>query len=201
MSDTVDIYIGFSRSRRGINRLFSNTVMWGETLEHFLLTGKWYNQPYSHVYVRWKSVETNVEVVYEASGMNLHFTNISTFKYKSVSTHEYKFTVTKAQYYKMLQFCMENAGVDYGYKQLVGIAWVKLNRVFRREISNPYGDNRKSQVCSEVTGYILEDTMELDVPVNLDVAGPRDIDDFLREINNEVSISDCVSFFTELQEG
>lgn len=80
---------------------------------------------------------------------------------------------------------MSNAGADYGTQQLVGIAWVKINRLFGVKIKNPYGDGRRSQVCSEMVGYFMEHCLGWDVGIDLDVASPFDIDMYLASKNIE----------------
>ena len=76
---------------------------------------------------------------------------------------------------------MENAGVSYGFKQLVGIALVKLFRLK----TNPLSEGRKSQVCSEIVGRFLRMHSNVADKLNLDIASPRDIQLVLDQ-NNQI---------------
>jgi hypothetical protein len=44
------------------------------------------------------------------------------------------------------------------------------------------------QVCSELVGYFVESVLGYDIPMDLDLAGPREIDEFLSTIQKPVYI-------------
>lgn len=152
------VYIGFSKPR------------------HWLVPFSWAIRAvertrYSHVLLAWSSPVTQVPVIYEASGSSLRFLYRKIFDKKNEIIETYKVDVTRAQYRQLVKWCMTNAGVEYGVKQIIGIL---LQRIFRLK-KNPLSEGRKSQVCSELVGAVLEQVFGKELNLNLDIAGPRDI--------------------------
>ena len=131
--------------------------------------------PYSHVFVRWHSLGADADIVYQAGGTSVNFMAGRIFDSKAETVYEYEIEVDRETYKKLLHYCMTNAGVDYGIKQVFGIALVKLFRLKK----NPFADGKKSQVCSELAGNIIENLDMGDITIDLDVAGPKDIEKFL----------------------
>lgn len=165
MDKGVRIRIGFSKPK---NKLFP--------------AGSWLirlfeNTKYSHVFVRWYSVGADTDIVYEAGGTYINFKAGKIFDKKAETVHEYETIISKEVYKKLLKYCMSNAGVQYGFKQIIGIALVKLFKLKK----NPFSDGNKSQVCSELVGNIIENLELGDIDINLDIAGPRDIKEFLEK--------------------
>lgn len=160
----IKIYVGFSVTKRRFAPL-----SWAIRLME--------GTPYSHVYLQWHSIGADSNVVYEAAGSYLRFLALPIFKEKNKTVKEFEFQITKEQYKRLLKFCMRQAGTDYGILQLVGIAMVKLFRLNK----NPLSRGRRSQVCSEMVGYFLEEVLKQDTRLNLDIAGPRDIYNYLNK--------------------
>lgn len=157
------LVIGFSRPRSNLFPIFSWVIRAFE------------GTPYSHVYVRWYSSGAEVEIAYEASGTSVKFLGKEVFDKKILPICEYEVEINSDTYKKLLKFCMTNAGMSYGTKQILGIALVKIFKMSK----NPFSDGRKSQVCSELVGNILQDVLGEDLNLDLDIAGPRSIQEFL----------------------
>jgi len=157
------LYIGFSKPRNHRFPIFSWAIRAFERTR------------YSHGYIRWYSKGANAEICYEASGNELKFVCKKVFDRRINPIHEYELEITKEQYRKLLNFCMTNAGVDYGVKQVFGILLVRLFGLKK----NPFSDGRASWVCSEVAGTILQEIYGINLGLDLDVAGPKAIDKYL----------------------
>lgn len=157
------LYIGFSNPKNKIFPIFS----W--------LIKKIEKTPYSHVYVRWYSIGAQVDVCYHASGKNIHFLSKKVFEKEIEPVKEYEVEIDRESYRKLLKFCMMNAGKDYGFLQIIGIG---LQRLFDLD-KNPLSKGKSSQVCSELVGNIIEDVKGEDVEIDLDIAGPGDIEEHL----------------------
>lgn len=160
------IYFGFSRPKKMIFPIFSWLIRFFQ------------KTPYSHVYVRWHSMGADVDVCYEASGNEVKFICKDVFDQRVNPTHEYAIEITREQYKKLLRFCMSNAGKKYGVKQVLGILLVTLFKLRK----NPFSDGRSSWVCSELAGKALEDVLDKDTGLDLDIAGPKEIDKFLQDL-------------------
>ena len=131
--------------------------------------------PYSHVRLRWIN-SAGVEIVYEASGNEVKF--VGTIAQKTKSVHvvkSYRIELDTKQYINLIGLCMRYAGVRYGLMQLIGIGLVNMLGLSK----NPYADGGKSQICSELVGIFLRDVMGLDLEIDLDIAGPKEIEEEL----------------------
>lgn len=141
------------------------------------------NTPYSHVRLRWVN-SVGVDIVYEASGTSIKFLGPIAQQSTPVKVlKSYSFELDREQYRELVKICMTYAGIKYGILQLFGIGLVRLFKLKK----NPFADGRRSQVCSELVGRILIEVMGLPFDVNLDIAGPQDIEHFL-EKNNGIRI-------------
>lgn len=157
--------IGFSKPKKHLFPIFSWLIRLFE------------GTSYSHVYVKWHSRGADTNVLYEASGSSVKFLGEKVYNDRIQPIHEYEVTISSETYKKLLKFCMENAGINYGIKQVFGIALVKIFKLKK----NPFSDNKKSQICSELIGHILEDVLgrDLDLDLDLDIAGPKAIKEYL----------------------
>lgn len=138
---------------------------------------------YSHVATSWKSRDGSLCFIYEAQGTSLHFTSERVFKKRVDVVKEYSLSICDETKKSLLEYCVNNAGVDYGFKQLIGIGYVRFMSSFGKSVKNPYSDGRRSQVCSELVGGILQDVLGYDIEADLDVASPKDIDRLLQELS------------------
>lgn len=130
---------------------------------------------YSHVRLRFQK-KSGLEMVYEASGTSVKFIGPLALEDKKVDIlHSYEYTITQAEFSKMIDLCVMHADLNYGYLQLLGILLVRMFNLKK----NPLSQGRKSQVCSEIVGRFVQEILKIDIPVNLDIAGPKDIKDAL----------------------
>ena len=114
-----------------------------------------------------------VPIIYEASGSGLKFIGPKARGHWPVTIcSTYDFNLTLDQYREMVKLCMTYASVDYGKKQILGVALVHIFGLKR----NPFSDGLKSQVCSEIVGTFLQNIVGLKIEVDLDIAGPREIE-------------------------
>jgi hypothetical protein len=132
---------------------------------------------YSHVRLRWHST-SGEELIYEASGSSVKLIGrYAKHLHPAVSIKSYKFDLTPEQYRKMIGL-FRFAGVEYGIWQVLGIAvarWLCLKK-------NPFSLGRYAQVCSELVAVFLEDVLNLDVGEDLDLVGPRQLQEFLERL-------------------
>ena len=123
--------------------------------------------PFSHMYVRWHS-STGVECFYHAATGMVHFLGGEIARERLNLVEEYEVEITKEDYRKIIAYTHKNAGKKYAFKQLIGMG---LQRVFGWR-KNPLADGRKSSVCTEEMGYILE-LLGFHIPADLEVKGLR----------------------------
>lgn len=132
---------------------------------------------YSHVRIKWKAMR-EITVIYEASGSSLKFIGPMADEENPVEVvSSYKFNFSLEQYREMVKLCMKYANIEYGKKQIFGIGLVRAFGLKK----NPFADGKKSQVCSEVIGTILEDILGWNTGLDLDIAGPREIQETIEK--------------------
>lgn len=170
METNIPIIIGFSKPKNKKFPIFS------------LLIRLFEGTKYSHVYTRWYSSGADVDVCYHASGTQVNFVSKRIFDSHVYPVEEYELQISRETYKKLLHFCMYNAGVHYGLKQLFGIPYVKFMSLFNKSVKNPFSDGAKTQVCSEVVGHILEDVIGVEVNEDLDIAGPKKINTIIKKL-------------------
>jgi hypothetical protein len=167
----MDLTVGFSRPKPGFKPL-----SW--------LIRAVERTPYSHVYISWFSESIGVRGYYQASGTGINFIGAKLFESQIVRVEEYILPISDQCKKNLIKFCMENSGVSYGKIQIVGIGIAKVAKAFGKGMKNPFGDGSKTQVCSELVGFILRDILEVNIPDDLDSAGPRRINEIVRGLPN-----------------
>lgn len=152
------ITIGFSKSKKKLPlgswliRLYSGT-------------------PYSHVYLKFHSESLNRVLIYEAIGSGLRFIGSKAWDSHAVEVASFDVEMISANYIRLLQYCVDNAGTEYGFMQNLG---VPLARVLRLK-SNPFQNGKN---CSEVVSEVLKlEGYTLKVSPNLST--PRDVYEIL----------------------
>jgi len=164
------ITIGFSQPKNKFFPIFSWVIRLIECTK------------YSHVYLQWKSEFADSTLTYHAAGNSVHFLGFDKFNKTVQPIHTFELDITREQYRELLHYCFEHAGTDYGIKQIFGIAYVKFMGCIGKKVNNPFSDGEKSQVCSELVGNVLSDILDNDLKLDLDIAGPRDIYEYLNNI-------------------
>jgi len=172
----MNLTIGFSKPKDKLFPIFSYLIRLVEIT------------PYSHVYLQWHNKYTDTLLTYEAGGSSVHFKGKKVFDKSIIPVHEFELEITKEQHKALMKYCFETAGTKYGILQVIGIGYVKLMCLFNKKVKNPFTDGDKSQVCSELVGNVLSDILMKEHGLDLDVAGPRAIYEFLQELkqSNEI---------------
>ncbi len=129
--------------------------------------------PYSHVYVRFYSSKYDRWLVYQASHTFVNFYGMPAFDEEALTIREFDIDVSDDARTKVIQFAIDNAGVQYDIKTVFGIAIVRIAAMFGHTMTNPLGNGR-GYFCSELVGSIL---LELGLAdgVDLSTLTPRGI--------------------------
>jgi len=154
----VKLTIGFSKPKNKMFPFFS----W--------LIRLWDNAPYSHVYIRWTS-NNSLNICYQASRSMVHFLGEKVFNQTILPIEEYELDITQEQYQQMLRFCVLNSGVNYSFKQILGIVLAKVLRLSK----NPFSDQNNGYVCSELIAQIMLDKLSITFDKEIELLTPRDI--------------------------
>lgn len=147
---------------------------------------------YSHVYLQWDSEFAESTITYHAAGHSVHFLGLELFKKSVKPVYIFEIDITREQYKDLLHYCFEKSGTDYGVKQIFGITIVKLMCLFGKKIKNPFSDGDKSQVCSELIGHVLKDILSKDLDLDLDIAGPKAIYEFMCKLEEKAGATKII---------
>ena len=167
----MDVFIEFTKPVERILPVYSWLIRMIEGTE------------YSHVRIRWQN-SIGINLIYEASGSSVKLIgDYATNKHPVEVVHSYKFSLNKEEYRKLISL-FRFAGVDYGIKQVFGIA---LARLFKLK-KNPLSQGRRSQVCSELVAMFLVEVLGiiyLPHIINLDLVGPKQIQQLLEKMDSQ----------------
>lgn len=162
------VYLGFSTHK-------GNLLSW--------LIQKVTGAPYSHVYIR--RVSKYGEYVYQASGLAVNFTNIDTFREKSITVEEYEFDLEDVNRDKVFKFFIKYVGRPYDWKALFKILAMMLARRVGWKLSLPTNGDAEF-VCSELGELFCEDILGMDIPEEEDFISPKDLNPYVAKAGKKV---------------
>lgn len=118
--------------------------------------------PFSHVYCVFHSDSLDRDLLYHAARTFLHFLSLPNFEKDNITYYTFSIKITLEQKKKLLQLCIDKAGISYGIKAVSGVALVKLFKLININIKSPFEDGNKTYFCSELVSFLLS---ELDLKV------------------------------------
>lgn len=137
--------------------------------------------PFDHAYLRFHSESLNRDIIYQSTQKGVEFMGLTLWSQNTAPVFEFPIQVEDANYTSMMQFCVDNCGIDYGLLGVLGAGLVKLASKLRITISNPFDNGLKSEFCSEVVARCLN-TVD-PAKFNLDAANitPNDLYKIIRD--------------------
>lgn len=165
------VVVGFSRPR-GFFKPFSWAIRLVERTQ------------FSHVYIRSRAEALGVDLIYQASGLQVNFMGLSHFREKALSLYEFEAELSDESYRKFMRWAIENSGANYSTKQPLGILLIKLFNLG----CNPFDNGRSAWVCSELVGFVLSEFLDLKVDVDLETIGPRGIFDICKKHLKQIEV-------------
>lgn len=131
----------------------------------------WMRTDYSHVYLKFYSQSLGRTLIYEAVGSGVRFIGQPAWEGHAKEMHSYDIEISDEAYFVLMGFCVDNAGIEYGFLQNLGVVisdLLKLEKNIFREGAN----------CSEIVGKVL--IMEgFAIDKSIDLVIPRDIKELL----------------------
>lgn len=110
----------------------------------------------SHAYICLPKFIDGEDMVFQASGLTVNYTNYNVFVKKSIVYEEYEMQVTDEQYDTAIKIMAEAAGKPYSVKEIFGYLYVlAMHEWFYKTVKNPFADGDKSYVCSELIAECL----------------------------------------------
>lgn len=131
---------------------------------------RWYMKtPYSHVYLKFKSTSLNRTLIYEAVGSGVRFIGESKWKEHAEEVQAFDIQINNDKYLELLQYCVDNAGAEYGFMQNIGIV---LAGLFKEKFNR----FTKGMNCSENT-YNIADLLGIEIGKDKNIVTPKDLYD------------------------
>jgi hypothetical protein len=138
---------------------------------------------FSHAYAMTYSESLERWIVYQASGMAVNFEGSKRFYEHNEPVVEYVFEVPDEIRDQFLRNAIDIIGTPYGIKQLIGICWIRLGKLFGSKLRNPFRDGAATYVCSELIGSTVEDILGISIKEDLDSLGPKELEEILASSN------------------
>jgi len=113
------------------------------------LIRKWMKTPYSHVYLKFRSESLGRILIYEAVGSGVRFIGRKIWEDHAEEVASFDIEITQENYTTLIQYCVDNAGLEYGALQNIGVVFCNLFKIK----SNPF---KKGKNCSEAISDILK---------------------------------------------
>lgn len=156
------VYIGFSKPR-------SKYAIGSYLIRFFLKT------PFSHTYIRFMGQDRSF--IYESVGRaGTRFISSSHWLDHAIVVSEFPIDLDDTHYRKLRNYCMDNAGIKYGFFQNIGVVLAKIFKLKKNWF-------KKGKNCSEAVaealinqGFTIEKTPDL--------ITPKDIYNLLSKYNN-----------------
>jgi hypothetical protein len=112
---------------------------------------------FDHAYLKFHSASLNRDIIYQAVGKGVEFVGSALWLSTTQPVEEYQFTLDDATYTSMMQFCVDNAGVSYGFLGVLGAGMVDIAGKFGKQINNPFvkKGTLSTEFCSEIIARVL----------------------------------------------
>lgn len=160
------VYIGFSTPKN------KNPFPW--------LVRKIQGTEFSHVYLRLPTGRRlKQDLIYQASNTMVNFVGSKRFEDQNHIIKEIELDIESDTYYKLLQFCVNEAGKSYAFLQILGIGWVLFAGLFGAKVKNPFPQGGSSYVCSELVAAILIEFFGFRIMQDLDLITPKEVYELL----------------------
>lgn len=131
---------------------------------------------YSHVALIFQT-SRGKKLVYEAVGSGIRYISKNKWLENVIVVESFELEISAENYIQIIDYCIENAGYDYGFMQNIGIAVAEIFNLKK----NPF---KKGKNCSEVLAEVLVKN-GFDVTKPLDLVTPKDINDILVSRDSE----------------
>jgi hypothetical protein len=175
------VYVGFSNPFHKVKYpWFAWLIQYSESFDRWINTGRWGLQNYTHTYICWHSRAAESMIYYEASATGVNFKAEKLWDQKATRVLEYSFNLSEEQYRKLLKFCMNLAGTQYGAKQVLGLIYVKVAALIGYRVKNPWEDGIHSFPCTELVMRFMAEVLGADLSdIHPEYATVSDVREFV----------------------
>lgn len=121
------------------------------------------NTNYSHVAISMMDSDIDAPIFFQSSHTMVNCMGEYIFKKENEIVSSFEFEVEEDLLIECKKFAVKRLGIPYGKLSTLGLAWVQLNKLFGRTITNPFNKTGETYVCSQFIAALLENTNIIDV--------------------------------------
>jgi hypothetical protein len=137
---------------------------------------------FDHAYLKFNSSSLNRDIIYQATATGVDFIGSALWLKKTQPVEEYELDISPDNYKILLQFCIDNAGIPYGFLGVLGEGFVDLAAKFGKTINNPFNDGLSSEFCSEVVVRCLATVDPAQFNLDPDNISPNDLNILIKKL-------------------
>lgn len=133
---------------------------------------------HTHSFVSWKDQRLGIRKVAEARGSGGRIVTNHQFKAENEVVRIYQYTIEQAKLDELEIWIWENLR-PYGYRHLIGLAEMRIRRLWDKKAVNRLKDGDYSLICVEMTAKAIQLALGMDFPGDVEDYGLRE----MHEIN------------------
>jgi hypothetical protein len=137
------------------------------------------NASFDHAYLKFHSDTLSRDIIYQSNWRGVEFIGSTLWQTLSIPVEEYTININDVDYTSLMQFCVDNCGISYGYLGTIGAGLVKLG-LYK---TNPFDNGLKTEFCSEIVARCLDIVDPLQFKLNPASITPKELRDFLVRLN------------------
>jgi len=133
---------------------------------------------YDHAYIKFHSDTYKRDIIYQAIGKGVEFKGLALFEETTQPVEEYELDIEDNDYIELMKFCIDNAGISYGFLSTLGVG---ISKLFK--IKNPFSDGLKTEFCDEIVFRCLNKVDPKDFCEDPENISPKDVNNIIQELN------------------
>lgn len=130
---------------------------------------------FSHVAIRMVDLETNQDIVIQASHTLVNEMSWTEFLAQEKVIYQFDFLADDETKKLIKTFAINNLGKPYGVMSILGLSLVQLLSFIGIKITNPFKDSGKTYVCSELISAILQSVDGVILPQDVEDMTPKSL--------------------------
>lgn len=149
---------------------------------HAWLIEKIDGAPFDHAYLRFHSDNLDRDIIYQSNWRGVQFIGAILWTTTTTPVQEFSIQVSDDNYNKMMQFCVDNAGISYGYLAVIGEGIRELASKVGWNINNPFNQSQTTEFCSQIVTNCLNIADPSQFNLDADNVSPKNLNDLLTKL-------------------
>lgn len=138
--------------------------------------------PFDHAYLRFHSDNLDRDIIYQSNWRGVEFIGAILWSTTTTPVQEFSLQISDDNYTKMMQFCVDNAGIGYSYLGVIGEGIRQIAGKLGWVINNPFNQTQTGEFCSEIVTRCLNVANPAQFNLNADNMSPKNLNDILAKL-------------------